>query len=99
MPWLLSTGWFSSAEVNYTEYTEYMYNVKMVVLNVACIQFCYYRTSGEIYIGLIKSHKYNSNRCLVDPGIGNVPGLYDCKLAKQKGFNMLWDFKQVMLLL
>ncbi|XP_046878967.1 probable polypeptide N-acetylgalactosaminyltransferase 8 [Hypomesus transpacificus] len=57
-------------------------------------QFCYYRTSGEIYIGLIKSHKYNSNRCLVDPGIGNVPGLYDCKLAKQKGFNMLWDFKQ-----
>ncbi|XP_062339372.1 probable polypeptide N-acetylgalactosaminyltransferase 8 [Osmerus eperlanus] len=57
-------------------------------------QFCYYRTTGEIYIGLIKSHKYNSNRCLVDPGVGSVPGLYDCKLAKQKGFYMLWDFKQ-----
>ena len=63
------------------------------------LQFCYYRTTGEIYIGKIKSHKYNDNRCLVDTGIGDVPGLFDCKLAKQKGFNMLWDFKQVMSLL
>ncbi|KAM3858965.1 putative polypeptide N-acetylgalactosaminyltransferase 8 [Diretmus argenteus] len=57
-------------------------------------QRCYYRADGQIYIGGIKSHKYNSNRCLVDPGLGNDPGLYECKVAKQKNFHMLWDFKQ-----
>ena len=61
-------------------------------------QNCYYRLSGEIYIGGIKSHKYNKNRCLVDPGEGHVPGLHDCKLAKEKGFHMYWDFKQVLTL-
>ncbi|XP_062239364.1 probable polypeptide N-acetylgalactosaminyltransferase 8 [Platichthys flesus] len=57
-------------------------------------QHCYYRTNGQIYIGGIKSHKYNNNRCLVDSGSGVPPGLYDCKVAKQKNFHMLWDFKQ-----
>ncbi|XP_031715071.1 probable polypeptide N-acetylgalactosaminyltransferase 8 isoform X2 [Anarrhichthys ocellatus] len=57
-------------------------------------QHCYYRTNGQLYIGGIKSHKYNSNRCLVDPGTGVYPGLYECKTAKQKKFHMLWDFKQ-----
>ncbi|KAI4881273.1 hypothetical protein NFI96_033796 [Prochilodus magdalenae] len=57
-------------------------------------QRCYYRLSGEIYIGGIKSHKYNRNRCLVDPGEGNVPGLHDCKMAKEKKFHMHWEFKQ-----
>uniref|UniRef100_UPI003AAC8D4F probable polypeptide N-acetylgalactosaminyltransferase 8 n=1 Tax=Centroberyx gerrardi TaxID=166262 RepID=UPI003AAC8D4F len=57
-------------------------------------QHCYYQGDGQIYIGGIKSHKYNSNRCLVDPGEGAYPGLYECKLAKQKKFHMLWDFKQ-----
>ncbi|XP_036373602.1 probable polypeptide N-acetylgalactosaminyltransferase 8 [Megalops cyprinoides] len=57
-------------------------------------QSCYYRTDGQIYIGGIKSHKYNDNRCLVDPGTGSTPGLYECKEAKQKGFHMHWDFKQ-----
>ncbi|CAB1345926.1 unnamed protein product, partial [Coregonus sp. 'balchen'] len=54
---------------------------------------CYYRASGEIYIGGIKSHKYNSNRCLVDTGT-RTPGLYECKVAKQKRFHMLLDFQQ-----
>ncbi|XP_034719621.1 probable polypeptide N-acetylgalactosaminyltransferase 8 [Etheostoma cragini] len=57
-------------------------------------QHCYYRTDGQLYIGGIKSHKYNNNRCLVDPVSGVNPGLYDCKLAQQKKFHMLWDFKQ-----
>ncbi|KAF1392951.1 hypothetical protein PFLUV_G00033350 [Perca fluviatilis] len=57
-------------------------------------QHCYYRTDGQLYIGRIKSHKYNSNRCLVDPGTGVYPGLYECKTAQQKKFHMLWDFKQ-----
>ncbi|XP_074554531.1 putative polypeptide N-acetylgalactosaminyltransferase 8 [Halichoeres trimaculatus] len=54
-------------------------------------QRCYYRTNGHLYIGGIKSHKYNSNRCLVDPAKGPEPGLYDCKTDQK---NMLWDFKQ-----
>ncbi|XP_034019378.1 probable polypeptide N-acetylgalactosaminyltransferase 8 [Thalassophryne amazonica] len=57
-------------------------------------QQCYYRTDGQMYIGGIKSHKYNSNRCLTDPGRGNTPGLYECKAAKQKKYHILWDFKQ-----
>ncbi|XP_055793363.1 probable polypeptide N-acetylgalactosaminyltransferase 8 [Salvelinus fontinalis] len=56
-------------------------------------QSCYYRASREIYIGGIRSHKYDSNRCLVDTGT-QTPGLYECKVAKQKGFHMLWDFQQ-----
>lgn len=58
-------------------------------------QYAYYRGNGEIYIGGIKSHKYNSNRCVLDSGTGTYPGLYECKVAEQKKFNMLWDFKQV----
>ncbi|KAI4881264.1 hypothetical protein NFI96_010204 [Prochilodus magdalenae] len=58
-------------------------------------QRCYYRLSGELYIGNIKSHKYNRNRCLVDPGEGHTPGLHDCKLAKEKKFHMHWEFKQL----
>ncbi|XP_008281149.1 probable polypeptide N-acetylgalactosaminyltransferase 8 [Stegastes partitus] len=57
-------------------------------------QHCFYRTDGQLYIGGIKSHKYNSNRCLVDPATGVDPGLYDCKKAQQKKLPMLWDFKQ-----
>uniref|UniRef100_A0A665VS04 Polypeptide N-acetylgalactosaminyltransferase n=1 Tax=Echeneis naucrates TaxID=173247 RepID=A0A665VS04_ECHNA len=56
-------------------------------------QHCFYSTNGQLYVGGIKSHKYNSNRCLVDSGTGIYPGLYDCKIA-QKKFHMLWDFKQ-----
>uniref|UniRef100_A0A3B3QQX5 Polypeptide N-acetylgalactosaminyltransferase n=1 Tax=Paramormyrops kingsleyae TaxID=1676925 RepID=A0A3B3QQX5_9TELE len=39
-----------------------------------------------------------SQRCLVDLGVGQLPGLYDCKEAQSKNFHMLWDFKQVILL-
>ncbi|XP_058252753.1 probable polypeptide N-acetylgalactosaminyltransferase 8 isoform X1 [Hemibagrus wyckioides] len=57
-------------------------------------QLCYYKSTGELYIGGIKSHRYDYNRCLVDPGEGNKPALYDCKIAKDHRFHMLWDFKQ-----
>nr|XP_023693487.1 probable polypeptide N-acetylgalactosaminyltransferase 8 isoform X1 [Paramormyrops kingsleyae]XP_023693496.1 probable polypeptide N-acetylgalactosaminyltransferase 8 isoform X1 [Paramormyrops kingsleyae]XP_023693505.1 probable polypeptide N-acetylgalactosaminyltransferase 8 isoform X1 [Paramormyrops kingsleyae]XP_023693514.1 probable polypeptide N-acetylgalactosaminyltransferase 8 isoform X1 [Paramormyrops kingsleyae] len=57
-------------------------------------QYCYYRKTGEIYIGGIKSHKYSSNRCLVDPGVGSTPALHECNLPKEKRFHMLWNFKQ-----
>ncbi|XP_062316725.1 probable polypeptide N-acetylgalactosaminyltransferase 8 [Osmerus eperlanus] len=57
-------------------------------------QLCYYNSKGEIYVGGIKSHNYNSNRCLVDPGSGNAPTLQDCKLAQRKELHLHWDFKQ-----
>ncbi|XP_024147333.1 probable polypeptide N-acetylgalactosaminyltransferase 8 [Oryzias melastigma] len=57
-------------------------------------QRCFYNTDGKLYIGGIKSHKYNSDSCLVDLGSGNFPGLFECKVAQEKKFHMLWDFKQ-----
>ncbi|XP_028440148.1 probable polypeptide N-acetylgalactosaminyltransferase 8 [Perca flavescens] len=58
-------------------------------------QICYYRSNGELYIGGIKSHKYNDNRCLTDPGGKETePGLHNCKEAKQKGMGIYWDFTQ-----
>ncbi|KAG9342680.1 hypothetical protein JZ751_016117 [Albula glossodonta] len=57
-------------------------------------QHTYYSKNGELYIGGIKSHKYNNNRCLTDPGKDNIPGLYDCKEARKKGMSLLWDFSQ-----
>ncbi|XP_068193173.1 probable polypeptide N-acetylgalactosaminyltransferase 8 isoform X2 [Antennarius striatus] len=57
-------------------------------------QHCYYKSNGQLYIGGIKSHKYSSSPCLVDPGTGVYPRLYECKIAKEKKFPMLWDFKQ-----
>ncbi|XP_066553548.1 probable polypeptide N-acetylgalactosaminyltransferase 8 isoform X3 [Amia ocellicauda] len=57
-------------------------------------QYTYFRKSGQLYIGGIKSHKYNNNRCLVDPGSGTTPGLYECNVAKEKGMSFLWNFKQ-----
>ncbi|KAL4006080.1 hypothetical protein ACER0C_005793 [Sarotherodon galilaeus] len=58
-------------------------------------QFTYYRGTGELYIGDIKSHKYNDNRCLADTGTEETePGLYNCKEAMQKGMGIYWDFTQ-----
>ncbi|XP_029019876.1 probable polypeptide N-acetylgalactosaminyltransferase 8 [Betta splendens] len=56
-------------------------------------QHCHYRSDGQLYIGGIKSHKYNSNRCLVETSTGH-PGLYDCNVAQQEKLHMLWDFEQ-----
>ncbi|XP_034161534.2 probable polypeptide N-acetylgalactosaminyltransferase 8 isoform X1 [Pangasianodon hypophthalmus] len=57
-------------------------------------QYAYYWQGGKIYIGGIKSHKQNDNRCLVDPDAGNVPGLYPCKEASTRNMGIYWDFKQ-----
>ncbi|XP_073669498.1 probable polypeptide N-acetylgalactosaminyltransferase 8 [Paramisgurnus dabryanus] len=57
-------------------------------------QHCYYSHNGEIYVGGIKSHIYNSNRCLLDSGSGNTPTLIDCKHAKEKGLHIQWSFTQ-----
>ncbi|XP_059190690.1 probable polypeptide N-acetylgalactosaminyltransferase 8 [Centropristis striata] len=58
-------------------------------------QMTYYRTSGELYVGGIKSHKYNENRCIADVGNKETePGLYPCKEAMQKGMGIYWNFTQ-----
>ncbi|XP_051979400.1 probable polypeptide N-acetylgalactosaminyltransferase 8 [Xyrauchen texanus] len=57
-------------------------------------QQCYYNRNGEIYIGGIKSHTYESNRCLMDSGTGSTPSLHDCKNAKEKGLSIYWNFTQ-----
>ncbi|KAL4006073.1 hypothetical protein ACER0C_005786 [Sarotherodon galilaeus] len=58
-------------------------------------QYSYYRGTGELYIGGIKSHKYNDNKCLADTGTEETePGLYNCKEAMQKGMGIYWDFTQ-----
>lgn len=58
-------------------------------------QHCYYNTDGEIIIGRIQSHKHFKNRCLVDPGSGNIPTMQECHLAKMNQLHMHWQFKQV----
>ncbi|KAJ0029637.1 hypothetical protein NQD34_004634 [Periophthalmus magnuspinnatus] len=61
-------------------------------------QHVFYRTSGELYIGGIKSHKYNDNRCLTDQGNKETePGLFNCREAMQKKMSIYWDFSQGIL--
>ncbi|KAJ0069577.1 hypothetical protein NL108_010396, partial [Boleophthalmus pectinirostris] len=58
-------------------------------------QHVFYRTNGEFYIGGIKSHKYNDNRCLTDQGNKETePGLFNCREALQKKMSIYWDFSQ-----
>ncbi|XP_064785081.1 probable polypeptide N-acetylgalactosaminyltransferase 8 [Oncorhynchus masou masou] len=57
-------------------------------------QHTYYHSNGELYIGGLKSHKYNDNRCLADSGEDKFPDLYDCHEAVQKGMGIHWDFTQ-----
>ncbi|TSS60396.1 putative polypeptide N-acetylgalactosaminyltransferase 8 [Bagarius yarrelli] len=57
-------------------------------------QHTFYRETSEFYIGGIKSHKYNDNRCLADPGTGNIPMLFTCKEAIIKNMSIYWEFKQ-----
>uniref|UniRef100_A0A8C3GAH3 Polypeptide N-acetylgalactosaminyltransferase 8 n=1 Tax=Cyclopterus lumpus TaxID=8103 RepID=A0A8C3GAH3_CYCLU len=57
----------------------------------------YYRSNSELYIGGLKSHRYNDNRCITDVGKKDgEPGLYNCKEAVQKGMGIHWDFIQVL---
>ncbi|KAM8751213.1 putative polypeptide N-acetylgalactosaminyltransferase 8 [Acanthopagrus schlegelii] len=58
-------------------------------------QYTYYHTTGELYIGGIKSHKYSDNRCITVVGKNETkPGLFSCKEAMEKGMGIYWDFTQ-----
>ncbi|XP_054632267.1 probable polypeptide N-acetylgalactosaminyltransferase 8 isoform X2 [Dunckerocampus dactyliophorus] len=59
-------------------------------------QHTFYRQSGELYVGGMKSHKYSDNHCLTDTGGTHTdPGLYNCKEALRTGMSIYWDFTQV----
>lgn len=65
-------------------------------MSLLSFKLAYYRGTGELYIGGIKAHKYNDNRCLADIGTEETePDLYNCKEAVQKGMGIYWDFTQV----
>lgn len=58
-------------------------------------QHLFYLSTGEMYIGGLRSRKNAVDRCLTDPGTGDLPFIEQCNEAVKKGLNMHWDFKQV----
>ncbi|XP_054255972.1 probable polypeptide N-acetylgalactosaminyltransferase 8 [Indicator indicator] len=57
-------------------------------------QLIFYQTSGEMFVGGLYARRSNVERCLTDPGNGDLPVLEKCDTAVNKGLNMHWDFKQ-----
>ncbi|XP_006115536.2 putative polypeptide N-acetylgalactosaminyltransferase 8 isoform X2 [Pelodiscus sinensis] len=57
-------------------------------------QHLFYLSTGEIYIGGLRSRKSTVDRCLTDSGTGDLPFIEQCNEAVKKGLNMHWDFKQ-----
>lgn len=58
-------------------------------------QHVFYHSTGEIYVGGLKARRNAVDRCLSDPGTGDLPFLDQCDEAINKGLNMYWDFEQV----
>ncbi|CAM2097508.1 unnamed protein product [Caretta caretta] len=57
-------------------------------------QHLFYLSTGEMYIGGLRSRQNTVDRCLTDPGTGDLPFIEQCNEAVKKGLNMHWDFKQ-----
>ncbi|XP_019337740.1 probable polypeptide N-acetylgalactosaminyltransferase 8 isoform X3 [Alligator mississippiensis] len=57
-------------------------------------QHVFYHSTGEIYVGGLKARRNAVDRCLSDPGTGDLPFLDQCDEAINKGLNMYWDFEQ-----
>uniref|UniRef100_A0A8D0HGN4 Polypeptide N-acetylgalactosaminyltransferase n=1 Tax=Sphenodon punctatus TaxID=8508 RepID=A0A8D0HGN4_SPHPU len=57
-------------------------------------QHMFYHSTGEIYMGGLRARQNAIDRCLTDPGTGDLPLLNPCNEAVQKGLNMHWDFEQ-----
>uniref|UniRef100_A0A8C6ZB24 Polypeptide N-acetylgalactosaminyltransferase n=1 Tax=Nothoprocta perdicaria TaxID=30464 RepID=A0A8C6ZB24_NOTPE len=66
----------------------------MYVCHAYSPQHIFYHSTGEIYIGGLRARLNMIDRCLTDPGSGDVPVLEQCDIAVNKGLNMYWDFKQ-----
>lgn len=48
-----------------------------------------------MYVGGLRARQNTVDRCLTDPGDGDLPVLEQCDTAVNKGLNLHWDFKQV----
>ncbi|XP_060110003.1 probable polypeptide N-acetylgalactosaminyltransferase 8 [Heteronotia binoei] len=57
-------------------------------------QYIFYHSTGEIYVGNLRSQRSMVDRCLVDTSQGELPFLEQCNEALKKGLNMHWDFRQ-----
>nr|XP_056718293.1 probable polypeptide N-acetylgalactosaminyltransferase 8 [Euleptes europaea] len=57
-------------------------------------QHMFYHSTGEIYLGGLRSQRNAADRCMVDTGQGELPFLEKCDEAIRKGLSMHWDFKQ-----
>ncbi|XP_013924498.1 PREDICTED: probable polypeptide N-acetylgalactosaminyltransferase 8 [Thamnophis sirtalis] len=57
-------------------------------------QHMFYHSTGEFFVGGLRSRRNTVDRCLTDPGEGNLPVIEQCDDAQRKGLNMHWDFMQ-----
>ncbi|XP_030325287.1 probable polypeptide N-acetylgalactosaminyltransferase 8 [Calypte anna] len=57
-------------------------------------QHIFYHSTGEMYVGGLHARRNTVDRCLTDPGKGDLPVLEQCDTAVNKGLNLHWDFKQ-----
>ncbi|NXL60679.1 GALT8 acetylgalactosaminyltransferase, partial [Chordeiles acutipennis] len=57
-------------------------------------QHIFYHSTGEMYVGGLHARRNAVDRCLTDPGNGDLPVLEQCDTAVSKGLNLHWDFNQ-----
>ncbi|PKK30124.1 probable polypeptide N-acetylgalactosaminyltransferase 8 [Columba livia] len=57
-------------------------------------QHIFYHSTGELYVGGLRARRNTVDRCLTDPGNGDLPVLEQCDTAMNKSLNLHWDFKQ-----
>lgn len=58
-------------------------------------QHIFYHSTGEMYVGGLQARRNTGDRCLTDPGNGDLPVLEKCDIALNKSLNLHWDFSQV----
>ncbi|XP_009673698.1 probable polypeptide N-acetylgalactosaminyltransferase 8 isoform X1 [Struthio camelus] len=66
----------------------------MYVCHAYSPQHIFYHSTGEIYVGGLRAQLNRVDRCLTDPGSGDLPVLEQCDTAVNRGLNLYWDFKQ-----
>ncbi|XP_037243298.1 probable polypeptide N-acetylgalactosaminyltransferase 8 [Falco rusticolus] len=57
-------------------------------------QHIFYHSTGEMYVGGLRARRNTADRCLIDPGNGDLPVLEQCDTAVNKSLNLHWDFTQ-----
>ncbi|XP_044274177.1 probable polypeptide N-acetylgalactosaminyltransferase 8 [Varanus komodoensis] len=57
-------------------------------------QHMFYLSTGELYVGGLRSRRNTVDRCMTDSGERELPIIEQCNEAIAKELNMHWDFKQ-----